>query len=83
MKMSDLPLKPAIDRAAQHWADRLGWSIEEVLQRCESTANLTVAPRGSSFADKGEAAKITRGLLSLRAALQHHPSRQWLQAWKK
>jgi hypothetical protein len=83
MKMSDLPLKPAIERASLHWANRLGWSVHEVIQRCESTANLTIAPHDRSFAAKGEAAKITRGLIALRAALQHRPSRQWLQAWKK
>jgi dihydroorotase-like cyclic amidohydrolase len=80
--MSEQELQQLIYRVATHWGRQLGESPEQVLEYLRGRkAPVMVEPEDNSFAARGQAAKIERGLNALRAAMNGTPSSQWLAAW--
>ena len=72
----------AIQKAAEHWGQQMGWTAEETLAFVQQRkGKIVVEPEDNSFAARGQAAKVERGLTALKQAVNGTPSRQWETAW--
>jgi hypothetical protein len=72
----------AIQKAAEHWGQEMGWTAEETLEfLAQRQGQIVVEPENKSFAARGQAAKVERGLTALKQAMNGNPSRQWETAW--